>query len=482
MSKALGVYEASKKLVSQYPEAAEILLDPNADADDKQYALQALHSLIMIETGLDPATVNIVVAALDKGFTSDETKEIYISEDNHKTHADLARTDIHETSRAMDLQENGNYESQSETYKINRTEYASNYGELGENLLNYVLTSQGYSSLESITSNHIGSNIFKPNELTQNVKTASITYNSLDKALGSNRRLSQEEMSYINYVSEDYAQKRGISTEQAQKELTTAALYNIDKTARNQFDKGTALLKASNLEMNENIFDLQARENSIKEAYNYLIETSKDEYSLIDMYKEQLTTQAMFTSTDEQFNNPYWDINNAIGLQDVTLDTLLLFTPLKVGGKVEGSVGKIVSNKDIGVKWVGGNPQGTPFEMFVGTTLPVDAKLPVNFKTFDYFDGSVGKAISVKTLDTLTPAKVANPDQIYSSLKKNIDDMIDFTGHRLSDRRITPNMIKTKELQVGIPYGTTKEGLEQIKRAIDYAKINNINVVITVIK
>jgi hypothetical protein len=76
MLKALGVHEASKKLVSEHPEAAEVLLNPNANADEKQAALQTLHNLITIETGYDAATVNIIVGALDKGFTSDKTQEV----------------------------------------------------------------------------------------------------------------------------------------------------------------------------------------------------------------------------------------------------------------------------------------------------------------------------------------------------------------------------------------------------------------------
>jgi hypothetical protein len=197
MLKALGVYEASKKLISEYPEAAKILLDPNADADVKQSALQALHNLITLETGYDAAAVNVIVGALDKGFTSDQTKEVYISEDNHKTHGDLVRTDVHETSRVMDLQDNGLYNEQSDTYKINRTEYANTYGSLGQNLLNYVLTSNGYSSLNDITSNHIGSNILKPSELTNSVIISSREHQQLDLNQGGFRQLDRNEISVI---------------------------------------------------------------------------------------------------------------------------------------------------------------------------------------------------------------------------------------------------------------------------------------------
>ncbi|HCU05976.1 MAG TPA: hypothetical protein DIC42_00085 [Holosporales bacterium] len=64
--------------------------------------------------------------------------------------------------------------------------------------------------------------------------------------------------------------------------------------------------------------------------------------------------------------------------------------------------------------------QGMPFEDFVGTRLPQGSRLPANFKTFDYYDRATKRAISVKTMNTNTTAKLENPQQIYSTLKGNM--------------------------------------------------------------
>ncbi|WP_082045735.1 MULTISPECIES: hypothetical protein [Pseudomonas] len=51
-----------------------------------------------------------------------------------------------------------------------------------------------------------------------------------------------------------------------------------------------------------------------------------------------------------------------------------------------------------------------PWEDYLGTQLPAGSLLPPNFKTFNFFDETTGIAISAKTLDTTTAAKLANPE------------------------------------------------------------------------
>ncbi|WP_226883436.1 VENN motif pre-toxin domain-containing protein [Neisseria yangbaofengii] len=47
----------------------------------------------------------------------------------------------------------------------------------------------------------------------------------------------------------------------------------------------------------------------------------------------------------------------------------------------------IISNKSVGIQWGASvGKQGMPWENYVGKNLAADARLPPNFKTFDYFD------------------------------------------------------------------------------------------------
>ncbi|WP_216643964.1 hypothetical protein [Cupriavidus pauculus] len=59
------------------------------------------------------------------------------------------------------------------------------------------------------------------------------------------------------------------------------------------------------------------------------------------------------------------------------------------------------------------------------------------------------------TLDTTTAAKIANPAQVYSSLKVNIDAAANFTQARLGSTVLREQGITARELQVAIPAGTT---------------------------
>ncbi|QKJ09026.1 DUF637 domain-containing protein [Yersinia bercovieri ATCC 43970] len=142
-----------------------------------------------------------------------------------------------------------------------------------------------------------------------------------------------------------------------------------------------------------------------------------------------------------------------------------------------------VSRSKIGIQWGQGiKQQGMPWEDYVGTQLPADARLPPNFKTFDYYNPISRTAISVKTLDTTTAARVANPGQIYSSLKGNIDKVAKFETHGLSDEILKSSMITNREIQLAIPARTNKTQWMEINRAIEYGKNQGVNITVTQVK
>ncbi|WP_255556772.1 hypothetical protein [Sodalis sp. dw_96] len=134
-----------------------------------------------------------------------------------------------------------------------------------------------------------------------------------------------------------------------------------------------------------------------------------------------------------------------------------------------------VSQAETGMVWgMGIQGQGMPWESFVGKQLPAGSRLPQNYKTFDYFDIDTGVAVSVKTIDTTTSSKIANPKQIYTSLKGNIDATISFDGYSLSGTTIKPGQITAREVIVAIPEATTKAQWEHINQAIKYGEDNGV--------
>jgi filamentous hemagglutinin len=135
------------------------------------------------------------------------------------------------------------------------------------------------------------------------------------------------------------------------------------------------------------------------------------------------------------------------------------------------------------MKWGQGNmKQGMPWEDYVGASLPADARLPQNFKTFDYYDGATKTAVSAKSMDTQTMAKLANPNQVYGSIKGNIDAAANFKGYTLSNTPLTPGMIVNKEVQLAVPASTTKTQWTEINRAIEYGKSQGVKVTVTQVK
>jgi hypothetical protein len=137
-----------------------------------------------------------------------------------------------------------------------------------------------------------------------------------------------------------------------------------------------------------------------------------------------------------------------------------------------------------GIQWGKGiEAQGMPWEDYLATTLPAETRLPPKFKTFDFFDVETGVATSAKTLDTTTPAKVANPSQVYSSLKGNIDAVANFEGvERLSGATVDAAKIATRVVEIAVPESTTAAQWDQIAKAIQYAQSRGVVVKITKIK
>lgn len=131
-----------------------------------------------------------------------------------------------------------------------------------------------------------------------------------------------------------------------------------------------------------------------------------------------------------------------------------------------------VSASAIGLKWAGaGNMKlGMPWEDYVGTTLPADARLPKNFRTFDYYDSVTKTAVSVKSLDTQTASRLNNPKAVYYLIKGNIDAAAKFDEAFLSGRALNSSMISNKEIQLTVPASTTKAQWVEINRPVEYGQ------------
>ncbi|HGV3501818.1 TPA: DUF637 domain-containing protein [Providencia stuartii] len=147
---------------------------------------------------------------------------------------------------------------------------------------------------------------------------------------------------------------------------------------------------------------------------------------------------------------------------------------------------KTISAKEIGMKWYsqggGINTQGMSWEDAIAKTLPDRARLPKNFKTFDFYNAEQKVAISAKSLDTQTLSKLNEPKQIYNSIKGNIDKAVQFKEYQLSQIRLDSSMIAKREIWLAVPNSTNKTQWAEINRAVSYGQGLGIEVKITQVK
>ncbi|VWC79076.1 filamentous hemagglutinin [Burkholderia contaminans] len=146
--------------------------------------------------------------------------------------------------------------------------------------------------------------------------------------------------------------------------------------------------------------------------------------------------------------------------------------------------GRSATVVDAGITWGKGiGAQGLPWENYLEPKMPTGSRLPPNFKTFDFFDLESGVATSAKTLDTTLQSRVTSPQQVYTSVKGNIDDMLNYDKpYTLQGRRVEPAQISSRELQLAVPEQTSAVQWEQINRAIQYGESQGVKVVVTTVK
>jgi filamentous hemagglutinin len=159
--------------------------------------------------------------------------------------------------------------------------------------------------------------------------------------------------------------------------------------------------------------------------------------------------------------------------------------------KLDAEAGRVLAQTppeavDAGIKWgAGNNAQGLPFEdWWNANKKPGSARrLPPGFPGLDDVDDSQHVAYSLKTTNTQTPSKLANPKRVGQKIKRDVDslDRLNGTISRSGDR-VDMSTIRTRELHVAVPIGTTPEQWVEIQKAIQYGKIqtHRIDVIITI--
>ncbi|WP_413727926.1 hypothetical protein [Sodalis sp. RH19] len=158
----------------------------------------------------------------------------------------------------------------------------------------------------------------------------------------------------------------------------------------------------------------------------------------------------------------------------------------KIASKAESWIARTLARyptvklADTGIKW--GYPidkQGLPWEKFLEPNFTKGSKLTKNFQAFDFYDPATRTAISAKTMNTLTTAKIAKPQKIFGDLKKYVDDAANFKEYKLGKDFLSDSMIKEKELRLAVPATTNESQWLQIERVIAYGESKSVKVLVT---
>ena len=219
-------------------------------------------------------------------------------------------------------------------------------------------------------------------------------------------------------------------------------------------------------------------------------QASEGSRQLFETYQSDFGKKVVLSlGTPIEYESPL--VSDAKNLAIWGLETLItrklggLATGVKTSSppKIADVQRNVLPQSKVGIKWGKGiEGQGMPWEDYVGKGLSTNARLPKNFKTFDYFDRGTGTAISAKTLDTQTTARLSKPEQLYSTMKGYIDKTANFKSYELSGVPLRADMIKQREIHLAIPAQTNKEQRLQLQRVVEYGKSQNITVKITEIE
>lgn len=148
------------------------------------------------------------------------------------------------------------------------------------------------------------------------------------------------------------------------------------------------------------------------------------------------------------------------------------------------SVAELPASRNLreGVGWGRGiEGQGKPWEESIAAQMPTGGKpLPPGAETWDHFVEEDGIAVSAKTLDTTTYTYASKPERIYAKLSAYIDAAATY-GSRPVRRRLAvpPEKIKSREIQLAVPYNTANDQWPQIYRAIVYGRTRGVRLVVT---
>ena len=245
---------------------------------------------------------------------------------------DLVKTITHENQRSMDIQDHRDINKNRD----DDTKYASNFSDFATRYFSHALW--------------LNDKGFSKTPLTTAVTTSMINNNrefaKLDKNLGANRMLTNNEYDLAMELAYRYSKENNIPYAQSINLFMLAAKTNVDKSQKEAFEHVVSTLESAD-ESEVPGYSIVFDRDKIDEAYNILVATAKERnLYFFDNYQDDIQHYPLYTATKEQYEDKHWDPERIMGIGD-TSDILIPFAKPAIGAAKQLSSALYSSSKNV---------------------------------------------------------------------------------------------------------------------------------------
>ena len=323
VSKQYKVLNGVREEVANSPELQAFLSSSTTTEAQRKEAMELITLAVMKNLGYLPNGIKSIYTDERgyngeeiKGYTSLQTGASYINFKNITNMKDLVKTITHENQRSMDIQDHRDINKNRD----DDTKYASNFSDFATRYFSHALW--------------LNDKGFSKTPLTTAVTTSMINNNrefaKLDKNLGANRMLTNNEYDLAMELAYRYSKENNIPYAQSINLFMLAAKTNVDKSQKEAFEHVVSTLESAD-ESEVPGYSIVFDRDKIDEAYNILVTTAKERnLYFLDNYQDDIQHYPLYTATKEQYEDKHWDPERIMGIGD-TSDILIPFAKPAIG-------------------------------------------------------------------------------------------------------------------------------------------------------
>ena len=339
VSKQYKVLNGVREEVANSPELQAFLSSSTTTEAQRKEAMTLITFAVMKNLGYLPNDLKSIYTDERgyngeevKGYTSLQTGASYINFKNITNMKDLVKTITHENQRSMDIQDHRDINKNRD----DDTKYASNFSDFATRYFSHALwlNDKGFSKTPLTTA------------VTSSMINNNREFAKLDKNLGANRMLTNNEYDLAMELAYRYSKENNIPYAQSINLFMLAAKTNVDKSQKEAFEHVVSTLESAD-ESEVPGYSIVFDRDKIDEAYNILATTAKERnLYFTDVYKEGMTSYPLYTATKEQYEDKHWDPEHTIGLGDAS-DILIPFAKPAIGAAKQLSSALYSSSKNV---------------------------------------------------------------------------------------------------------------------------------------